>query len=249
MLRDKYMILSRDFDLPNDVLASVNTFGSTVANTISVLPSPYAQPFPEFTEIRINYDAVFADFLDVAVIIPNISGASSQGYDMIAAVLDVPMVSKTIEGYIYFSDASSMSSFFNISSSGAVDFTQVITAIESAKAEIMVTVPNIDLTPIESSLTTIKGYTDTLEIELSAIKSSLVDIVKDSLNGNGSEYSDGDQVNVNGRTLIYNVVRSYMGMVQDSSYTLFYDLVSSNGSKLTVPEALLTQYVAPIIVP
>lgn len=70
-----------------------------------------------------------------------------------------------------------------------------------------------------------------------------------TLNGNGSEYPDGTEVTVSGRTTVYSVVRSYMGLVQDNSYTVFYDLSSTNGSKLTVPEALLTQYVAPVIVP
>lgn len=70
-----------------------------------------------------------------------------------------------------------------------------------------------------------------------------------SLNGNGAEFIDGTQVTVDGRSTLYIVNRSYMGLVQDNSYTPFYDLDALNGSKLTVPESLLTQYVASVIVP
>lgn len=64
-----------------------------------------------------------------------------------------------------------------------------------------------------------------------------------SLNGNGCEFKDGVNVSVSGRTTIYSVARSYMGLVSDNSYTVFYDLVATTGEKLTVPEALLTLHV------
>lgn len=70
-----------------------------------------------------------------------------------------------------------------------------------------------------------------------------------TLNGNGCEFMDGKSVTVNGRSTIYSVVRSYMGLVSDNSYTTFYDLSATTGEKLTVPEALLTLYVAPIVTP
>lgn len=70
-----------------------------------------------------------------------------------------------------------------------------------------------------------------------------------TLNGNGCEFIDGKQVTVQGRNTVYSVTRSYMGLVTDNSYTTFYDLSANTGEKLTVPEALLTLYVAPVTVP
>lgn len=70
-----------------------------------------------------------------------------------------------------------------------------------------------------------------------------------TLNGNGSEFIDGTEVTVDGRTTIYTVTRSYIGLVVDNSYTTLYDLEALNGAKVTVPESLLTQYVAPVIAP
>lgn len=63
-----------------------------------------------------------------------------------------------------------------------------------------------------------------------------------SLNGNGSEYKDGAEVTVLGRDVVYSVVRSYHSLYSDNGYTVHYDLVSIDGYKLTVPEALLTKY-------
>lgn len=143
-----------------------------------------------------------------------------------------------------------------LSSVLAVDNTPVLTAITSAKTEILNFVPTIDLTPIDSSLTTIKTYTDTLEAELLSVKDnvgalavSLDDVLRESLNGNGCEFMDGKEVTVEGRNTIYSVVRSYMGLVTDTSYTVFYDLSATTGEKLTVPESLLTLYTAPIVIP
>jgi len=70
-----------------------------------------------------------------------------------------------------------------------------------------------------------------------------------SLNGNGCEFLDSTQVKVVGRSIVYAVVRSYMGLVSDNSYTALYDCVSATGETLTVPEALLTRYIAPVTTP
>ena len=67
-----------------------------------------------------------------------------------------------------------------------------------------------------------------------------------SLNGNGCEFKDLTEVKVIGRTIVYQVSRSYMGLVSDNSYTALYDCVSISGETLTVPEALLTRYIAPV---
>ena len=64
-----------------------------------------------------------------------------------------------------------------------------------------------------------------------------------SLNGNGSEFKDGTNVNVTGRSTVYTVDRSYMGLVNDNSYTALYDCSATTGEKITVPEALITLHV------
>lgn len=73
-------------------------------------------------------------------------------------------------------------------------------------------------------------------------KNDINNIVLPSLNGNGSEYKDGTQVKVSGRDVVYTVERSYHSLYSDNGYTVHYDLVSSDGYRCTVPEALLTKY-------
>lgn len=70
-----------------------------------------------------------------------------------------------------------------------------------------------------------------------------------SLNGNGCEFLDSTQVKVVGRSIVYTVARSYMGLVSDNSYTVLYDCIAFTGETLTVPEALLTRYIAPVTTP
>lgn len=70
-----------------------------------------------------------------------------------------------------------------------------------------------------------------------------------SLNGNGGEYIDGVDVVVVGREPIYTVKRSYFALYQDNAYLVMYDVESTDGHKLTVPESLLTKYVAPTTTP
>ena len=70
-----------------------------------------------------------------------------------------------------------------------------------------------------------------------------------SLNGNGCEFLDTAQVKVVGRSIVYTVSRSYMALVSDNNYTALYDCVSFSGETLTVPEALLTRYIAPVTTP
>lgn len=71
---------------------------------------------------------------------------------------------------------------------------------------------------------------------------ALVPVVNDlsSLNGNGSEYKDGQSVSVYGRNTVYQIERSFYCLYSDNSYTIHYDLLSLDGYKITVPEALLT---------
>lgn len=104
-----------------------------------------------------------------------------------------------------------------------IDLTPILTAITSAKTEILNFVPSIELAPVLDS--------------------------RVSLNGNGCEFMDGKEVTVFGRKTIYSVVSSFMGLVADNSYTTLYDLTAVSGEKLTVPEALLTLYTAPIVIP
>lgn len=61
-----------------------------------------------------------------------------------------------------------------------------------------------------------------------------------SLNGENCEFIDGTKVIVSARSLVYTVVRSFMTIYADNSYTATYDLVADNGAKLTCPEELLT---------
>jgi len=70
-----------------------------------------------------------------------------------------------------------------------------------------------------------------------------------SLNGNGCEFKDTTLVNVFGRSIVYSVSRSYFGLVADNSYTALYDCSSQSGESITVPEALLTRYTAPVTTP
>lgn len=69
-----------------------------------------------------------------------------------------------------------------------------------------------------------------------------------SLNGNVSEYKDGVQVSVFGRSIPYTVLRSYMSMMSTDTYTIVYDLVAADGSLTTCPESFLTLYVAPAVI-
>jgi|GEM_PF-6606228 len=70
-----------------------------------------------------------------------------------------------------------------------------------------------------------------------------------SLNGNGSEFLDGDVVTVTSRSGQFTVQRSYSIMYADNSYTNYYDLVSDVGAKLSCPESLLTAYIPSVTTP
>lgn len=61
-----------------------------------------------------------------------------------------------------------------------------------------------------------------------------------SLNGNGSEFLDGDRVTVQFRDTVYTVDRSFFVLYSDNTYTTYYDLIGDNTSKLTCPQSLLT---------
>lgn len=64
-----------------------------------------------------------------------------------------------------------------------------------------------------------------------------------SLNGNGCEFKDGTEVNVNGRDIIYKVLSSIYYLLEDNSYTVLYSLQSPTGETLNCPEAYLTRYI------
>lgn len=79
--------------------------------------------------------------------------------------------------------------------------------------------------------------------------SSNLGLKASSLNGNGCEFLDLTNVKVVGRSTIYQVLRSYMGLEADNRYTALYDCLAVTGESLTVPEALLTRYIAPVTTP
>lgn len=83
----------------------------------------------------------------------------------------------------------------------------------------------------------------TFDTSALATKDDIANIVLPSLNGNGSEYKDGTSVTIFGRSTVYTVERSYMSLYSDNGYTVHYDLISVDGYRCSVPEALLTKYV------
>lgn len=104
--------------------------------------------------------------------------------------------------------------------------TQILNGIDAS---------TLDLTPIASTIETV--VTAAVTDNISGL------IANASLNGYGAEYKDGDSVTVSGRDIIYTVNRSFFSMYADNAYTVHYDLTSSNGQKMIVPEALLTRYI------
>jgi len=82
---------------------------------------------------------------------------------------------------------------------------------------------------------------------LEILSNDIENIILPSLNGNGSEYKDGVQVKVSGREAVYTVERSYHSLYSDNGYTVHYDLVSSDGYRVTAPEALLTKYTPTVV--
>ncbi|MDP3466021.1 MAG: hypothetical protein Q8R86_09665 [Sulfuricurvum sp.] len=121
-----------------------------------------------------------------------------------------------------------------------VDFSSVTTSLNSVETLINTSFAGIQVPELNN-----------LHEEVASLNSQLstVLIPLQSLNGNGCEYMDGVSVNVYGRDTVYSVSRSYMSMTDDNAYTVVYDLVSTTGAKLTVPESLLSLYVAPIVTP
>lgn len=75
------------------------------------------------------------------------------------------------------------------------------------------------------------------------LSNNISNVIADaSLNGYGAEFKDGDMVNVVGRDVVYSVNRSFFSMYADNAYTIHYDVISSNGQRMIVPEALLTRH-------
>lgn len=108
--------------------------------------------------------------------------------------------------------------------------------------------PDIDFDPVLTQLTTIQGYTDMVESQLTTIQSSLSSIslgvdnavVLTSLNGNGSKFRDGIEVVVSGRNGTFTVVASFVSAVtNESSYTIIYQL-KQGSAFVFVPESLVT---------
>lgn len=159
-------------------------------------------------------------------------------------------VVKTSSSLVFHSVSQFVSDFGSVPTlTTTFDLSPILTAITSAKTEILNNVPSIDLTSIEASLTTIKGYTDTLESDLAIVKNGVSGVINNSLNGIGCEFKDGALVTLDGRDTIFTVKRSSFCLLDDSTYTAFYDLEYPTGETLSAPESLLTRYVAPVTTP
>ncbi|HUH42148.1 MAG TPA: hypothetical protein VLZ29_03450 [Sulfurimonas sp.] len=94
---------------------------------------------------------------------------------------------------------------------------------------------------INSLVSTVSSLASKEDLLNLATKEDLTHIVLNSLNGVGSEYKDGTLVKVSGRDTVYAVERSFHSLYSDNGYTVHYDLVSVDGYRVTVPEALLTK--------
>lgn len=138
----------------------------------------------------------------------------------------------------------------NSVSTSNVDLTPIVSALNSQTA--LINGINFDLTPVINLLTPLQtAELNNLHEDIVTLGSQLqtVTVPLQSLNGNGSEYMDNAMVTVYGRDTVYSVARSYMSMTDNNAYTAVYDLVSTTGAKLTVPESLLSLYVAPVVIP
>lgn len=96
------------------------------------------------------------------------------------------------------------------------------------------------------SLSSSVGYLATKTDIEGLVHYDVSNITLPSLNGNGTEFKDGSSVTVFGRETVYTVERSYMSLYSDNAYTVHYDLVSADGYKCSVPEALLTKQVVAV---
>lgn len=142
------------------------------------------------------------------------------------------------------------------STGGTVDLNPIYTAINSAVDliggmisgkgdEIINHIPTFNTSSIQTSLETIKGYTDTLEGSLSTIETRLssspvLSSVSSSLNGDYYSFKDNDTVLCYPSDREYKVIKSYLSFATKSSLTILYDLVDSDGKKHTVPHEALS---------
>lgn len=77
-----------------------------------------------------------------------------------------------------------------------------------------------------------------------AISTNISGLIADaSLNGYGAEFKDGDLVVVSGRDVVYSVIRSFFTIYSENAYTVHYNIESTDGQRLIVPEALLTKHI------
>lgn len=148
-------------------------------------------------------------------------------------------------------------------SSLQTEFNEIDTSLLSLDDKIDLSITKLNLvlqnfTSLVAIVQTLATKTDlqnkTIDLSSLATKTDILNLSNDieniilpSLNGNGSEYKDGVQVTVSGRDVLYTVERSYHSLYSDNGYTVHYDLVSVDGYRVTVPEALLTKYV-PLVV-
>ncbi|MDD2651730.1 MAG: hypothetical protein PHX44_01690 [Sulfurimonas sp.] len=107
----------------------------------------------------------------------------------------------------------------------------------------MLSVVNNSFSSLHANIFNLLAKVENNTSDLINIKSYLFSNNFISLNGNGCEFLDGTNVKVAGRDVVYSVARSFVSLYSDNGYTVHYDLVSDDGYKLTVPEALLTKYV------
>lgn len=165
--------------------------------------------------------------------------------------------SNTYPNIIYF-DARSLSALFVSSGGCSCDLTPVLDAITQLSTSVSVIDQNIVNTGDMLQLQVVNPLALLQTAELNNLHEDIVSlgaqlqtvtVPLQSLNGNGCEYMDNTMVTVYGRDTVYSVARSYMSMTDNNAYTAVYDLVSTTGAKLTVPESLLSLYVAPVITP
>lgn len=128
--------------------------------------------------------------------------------------------------------------------SAVTSITNILNSVNSKTTDL-----NIDIDIVQSEVGNLVNQVATLstKTDIQNLNTSIEHIILPSLNGNGSEYKDGIEVKVSGREAVYTVERSYHSLYSDNGYTVHYDLVSSDGYRVTVPEALLTKYIPTVV--
>jgi len=195
-------------------------------------------------DIVIESDRIFVDFPDVAFITLGDSMMTSFNYAGFSILIGDNLMVESM---------NALSEFSGVSTASSVDLTPVMTALSQIQAKVD-TVPDFEAVSsiVSSSLSSLDSVElNNLHEDIVALGTQLstVTVPLQSLNGNGTEFMDGVEVSVTGRTIPYTVSRSYMSLMNTDTYTIVYDLVAADGSKVTCPESFLTLYVAPVVTP